>query len=285
MALNPRKVQLAGLLRRLRLSDAAIAAQGRVRRHVRAVYYHDIRPETAAAFERQIAWLAQRYRAVDRTDLRGLLDGHWPHDRPGLLVSFDDGLRGHAEIAAPLLEKYGLCGWFFLPGAFLDCPVDAQAAWAAANQIVTRPEAWPDPRVAMTWAQARALQERHVIGCHTWHHVRQTAGLDPHEVEAEIPTAKRRLEARLGRPVESFCWVGGEEETYSAQSARAIRDAGFEFAFMTNTAPIRPGANPLQLQRTHLSTRFSMDVVRLQLSGLMDGLYLGRRRRVNRVTR
>jgi hypothetical protein len=63
-----------------------------------------------------------------------------------------------------------------------------------------------------------------------------------------------------------------------------IREAGFEIAFMTNNAPIRPHADLLQLQRTNVEARHDPRFVRLSLSGLYDLLYLPKRRRVNRLT-
>jgi peptidoglycan/xylan/chitin deacetylase (PgdA/CDA1 family) len=285
VALNPKKIALARLMGGLGLSALSVFTQTRFKQHIRAVYYHDVQPSTVASFEAQVRYYAQRYHPVGLDDLRGLLDGHWPHDRPGLIISFDDGLRGQAELAAPILARYGFVGWFFVPGGFVSCPADGQQAYAAAHQIDTDAGQWPDARVAMTWAQVRALDQTHVVGCHTWHHVRQTDTLSAAQVQAEISEAKARLEAELGHDVASFGWVGGEEYAYSAASAAAVRDAGFEFAFMTNSAVIHRRSNPLQLHRSHVEASFSMDLMRFQLSGVMDALYLPQRRRVVTLTR
>ena len=82
----------------------------------------------------------------------------------------------------------------------------------------------------------------------------------------------------------ALCWVGGAEHTYSAEAAQLIREAGYAAAFMTNNRVIRPGDNMLQLQRTNVEMHYPMSLVRFQLSGFMDALYLAKRRRVVQLT-
>jgi hypothetical protein len=53
---------------------------------------------------------------------------------------------------------------------------------------------------------------------------------------------------------------------------------------MTNNFVNRPDTHPLQLQRTNIESENPLWLVKFQLSGLMDLLYLGKRRRVNRLT-
>ncbi len=48
---------------------------------------------------------------------------------------------------------------------------------------------------------------------------------------------------------------------------------------------VNVGGEPLQIQRTNLEAAWPLDVVRFQLSGVMDALYAPKRRRVNRLTR
>jgi len=64
-----------------------------------------------------------------------------------------------------------------------------------------------------------------------------------------------------------------------------IRRAGYRFSFMTNNAPLRPGDDPLHIQRTNVEAGWSLDVLRFQLSGVMDLAYAPKRRRVDRLTR
>ena len=260
------------------------AQRGALGPHIRSVNYHDVPPARAADFERQLRLYARYFEPVGMAELQALREGRWNHQRPGLILSFDDGLRSHAEVVAPALERHGFTGWFFVPVGFVDTPEEAQLAYARERSLSAPVGAREGERVAMSWEQLRAIDRRHVVGCHTWHHRRLEASLDPDELEREIPAAKRRLEERLGHRVEVFAWVGGEEWAYSAAAARAIRQAGFSSAFMTNNAVIRPQTDPLQLQRTNVEADYPLHLTRFQLCGFLDLTYTPKRRRVNRLT-
>ena len=139
--------------------------------------------------------------------------------------------------------------------------------------------------IAMSWDQLRELAKHHVVGCHTCNHRRLAATLNEAAFTQEILGAKQRLEEVLGCEVPVFAWVGGEEWSYSRQAAQAIVEAGFKVSFMSNSSLIRPGANLLQLQRTHIECSWYDYIVRFQLSGFMDLVYTAKRRRVNRLTK
>jgi peptidoglycan/xylan/chitin deacetylase (PgdA/CDA1 family) len=253
-------------------------------RHVRALNYHDVPPSQAAAFAAQLRFYRERFVPVGHAQLGRLLAGEWPHERPGLILSFDDGLRSHADVCAPLLERHGFPGWFMVPVGFVDAPAAAQRAFADEHGIHASDE-YGDGRLAMTVDDVRALDARgHVIGCHTDLHVRLSDALTDAELEREIARAKARLEQMLGHDADVFAWVGGEEWSYSRRAARAIGAAGFRFGFMTNHAVVVPGQDPLQLQRSHVEASFPPHLVRFHMSGFMDLVYAPKRRRVNRLT-
>ncbi|MFN2399733.1 MAG: polysaccharide deacetylase family protein [Gemmatimonadaceae bacterium] len=231
----------------------------------RAINYHDIAESEAAAFESQLRYYSAHFEPMGYPDLIALLNGAWRGRRPGLILSFDDGLRSHAEIVAPLLERYGFPGWFFIPVGLL-----------GSRQNSTD---------HMTVEDLRLLAGRHVIGCHTISHVRLSRELSPEVLEREIVGGKRELETALGgAPVDVFCWVGGEEWSYSSEAARLVKRAGYKFSFMTNNAVIRCGDDPLQLQRTNIEARDPLWLVRFQISGVLDLMYSAKRARVNRLT-
>lgn len=254
------------------------------RAHIRAVNYHGTPRRFAASFEAQLAYYRDSFDPVGLDDLDRLLAGEpWRRKRPGLILSFDDGLRSNYEIARPALEKHGFVGWFFVPAALVsgEVLISSDAARAAA---IHPDEAYADGRQTMTWDELRDLSHDHVVGCHTRTHRHMRAGLSEEVVRDEVVAAKAILERELGRAVDVFCWVGGEEWAYSAAAARAVAAAGYRFSFMTNNAVITRGTDRLQLQRTNIEADWPLDVVRFQLSGLMDLLYLPKRRRVNRLT-
>ena len=252
--------------------------------HARAINYHAAHPEHMENFGAQVAWYARHFVPVGMRELLDLQQGVWPHARPGLIVSFDDGLREPYDHAVPILERHGFRAWFFVPTAFVDTPPDEQRVFAERHEI-TLPAPSDAPRIALGWDEIRDLDRRgHVIGSHTCTHRRMKASLLPAAVRGELFASKQILEEQLGHEVPVFCWVGGEEEDYSADAAAAIRDAGYRIAFQTHSRPIRPGANLLQIQRTNIEAWDPLALVRFQLSGFMDLFSSGRRRRVERLT-
>jgi hypothetical protein len=122
------------------------------------------------------------------------------------------------------------------------------------------------------------------MGSHTQTHCRLSPDVSKEVLVAEIHGSKKILEETLGHEIHSFCWVGGEEFTYSKQASELVKNA-YKFGFMTNSDAIRPGTNPLQLQRTNIEAENPLSLVRFQLSGAMDIAYTPKRRRVNRLTR
>jgi len=84
--------------------------------------------------------------------------------------------------------------------------------------------------------------------------------------------------------VDAFCWVGGEEWSYSSSAAAVIRHAGYRLSFMTNNLPVRQGSNPLQIQRTNIEAWNPTEIVAFQLNGILDFVYTRKRQRVNLLT-
>ena len=166
---------------------------------------------------------------------------------------------------------------------FVETPKEIQADFARSHQIQYADE-YADGRAAMSLHEVRELSKRHVVGCHTHTHYRFGSDSTPAELAYEITDAKRHMEEVLGRDVAVFCWVGGEEKAYTHEAAQLISRSGFQYSFMTNNAVIRPETDPLQLQRTNIEAGNPLWLTRFQLSGFMDLLYTGKRRRVNRLT-
>jgi len=261
---------------------------GRLRRrcgpnYIRVLAYHSVGENTLESFRRQLEWLARRFESVDSGKLAAFLSGDWSYPRPGLIVSFDDALLDNYRVAAPALEAAGLRGWFFVPTDFpgLAGP-EAELAFCGRGELKLPPAYREGERLAMSWDEIRELAARgHEIGCHTASHLRLRESVAGERLEAEIPRAKGRLEAELGREAASFAWVGGEADTYSSGAFAAVKRAGFRYAFTTLSAPLRPDEEPLLIHRTVLDPDLNFELFKFKVSGFSDLVHAGTRREVS----
>lgn len=253
--------------------------------YIRAINYHATPAATAENFEQQLAFYAQHFSPVSMADLDQFLRLHrWHKDRPGLIISFDDGSYSNYSVAAPVLEKYGFHGWFFVPVDFVETPPSEQAHFASTHQIGADPTSSPDGRVAMSWDELRDLDRRqHIIGCHSRSHRRMSADLPESALEYEICSGKAALEAALGHTCECYCWVGGEERTYTTAAARMIRRAGYKYSFTTNSCPITRAANAHRLERNNVESAWPLSLASFELCGFQDVRYAPKRARVART--
>ena len=190
------------------------------------------------------------------------------------------------QLVLPLLEKYKFTGWFFVPVQFVDTEDSSQIAFAESHNISICEHNFNDQRRAMTWDELRQIINRgHEVGSHTLNHTRLGSNIEEDELVKEIFHSKSRLEEELKQVVDVFCWVGGEEFSYSKSAAKMIRQANYRLSFMTNNLPLRFKDNPLQIQRTNIEAWYSLQLVKFQLNGILDLIYLPKRHRVNSLTR
>jgi peptidoglycan/xylan/chitin deacetylase (PgdA/CDA1 family) len=250
-------------------------------RYVRVLAYHSVGLNTLGAFKRQLAWLASRYEGVDAERLAAFRSGVWDCPRPGLILSFDDGLLDNYRVAAPALEAAGFKGWFFIPTLLPGLSAEAEERFCAAGELTLPAEQRADERIAMSWDEIRDLAGRgHEIGCHTASHCRLREGLEPGRLEAEIGGAKRAIEKGLGRDCRSFAFVGGEADTYSSAAYAAVRGSGFRYAFTTLSAPLLPGNEALLIHRTVLDPGMDFELFKFKVSGFSDLVHARARGRI-----
>ena len=216
--------------------------------YIRAVNYHSTPINNSAILEEHLRFYSNHYTPVSLHDLSIFFkEKKWKKRNPGLIISFDDGYLSNYTVAKPLLEKYGFIGWFFVP----------------TDRIVVNELKGRD---MINWNELKDLGKRHVVGSHTKTHCRLKGTLTRHKMEEEIVLSKCMLQERLKKEIVVFCWVGGEEWSYSSLAAQIIFEAGYHFSFMTNSAPITINTSNLQLQRTNIESSWPLEDVKLSLS-------------------
>ncbi len=253
--------------------------------YIRAINYHGTPRDRAGNFEQQLDFYARHYTPVSLADLDKFFQlKRWDKKRPGLIVSFDDGLSSNYTVAAPILEKYGFYGWFFVPADFIAAPATEQPGFADAHHIWKESYSSQTEREAMSWAELRDLDRRqHIIGCHTRSHLRMTPGLQDSVLEYEICAGKAVLEEELGHACACYAWVGGEEWSYTSAAARMIRKAGYKYSFTTNACPITRWADPHRLGRNNVESAWPLSLASFELCGFQDLRFTPKRRRVAHI--
>jgi peptidoglycan/xylan/chitin deacetylase (PgdA/CDA1 family) len=235
-----------------------------------------VQPDEAEMFERQIKWYAKHFVNVGRKELEDLLAGRvrgW--ERPGILLTFDDGTQTHFDTVAPILEKYGFTGWFFVPSGLLNLGFEDPDDEFSRDGTRGR---------NLTIDQLNGLAERHVVGSHGVTHIRLAESVPAHTLGFEIRESRNQLQQILERDVDVFSWIGGEEWAYCETASELVRNT-YRFAFMGNSDVILPNTDPYQLSRSNIEAYFPLSLVRFQLSGIVDLYFTGRRRRVLHTTR
>ncbi len=170
----------------------------------------------ARVFERQLAFLAERYHVVATADLLDAVAARRRRRRFPVAVTFDDDLESHVGVAGRALSTARLPGTFFLTGRTLQEPSpfwwdDLQQALRAG---ALRPDALPELRPTLVQAAAAGG-------------VREAADL-ARAVELLEPSERARV-------ADSLRNAAGEPDDrgLSAAAVRELARSGFAIGFHT----------------------------------------------------
>lgn len=201
-------------------------------RYIRVLNYHSTPAGGGPGLERELEHLAERFDPVALEDLDRLFDtGRWGKSRPGVLPVFYEGYRNNAEVAAPILDRVGLTGWFMVVTGFVDCPVEHQEAFARSHWIGLVDEDLRGERLAMTWDDVADLSRRHVVTPHTASHEGLDTLTTPADLWREVAEPKARMDAVTGRSAPAFTWLHGSSYGRSPTHDAAVRAAGYRYLF------------------------------------------------------
>ena len=195
-------------------------------------------------FERHLAYL-QRYgystATVDEiyqinAGLVPPLHGRW------ISLTFDDGYQDFADVAWPLLKRYGFKASVFLATDH----VGGRAHWDSEYG-----EAAP----LMSWGTIRRLQKEGVcFGSHSCTHRRLTS-LSAADVAREAGVSREILAAELGIAPKGFCYPYTD---FSPDVIDAVKAAGYSYAVAGNV-PRDLVRNPYALRRTEIRDDDDLD--------------------------
>ena len=142
-----------------------------------------------------------------------------------VIISFDDSRVEHSTIAAPVLEKYGFRGVFFI-------------------MTITY-----NKRNYMTKEQIALLaQSGHTIGLHSWDHTMVTKYKDASDWQKQLIEPKEKLEKIIDRKVEYWAYPNGVYDNKGAEELSKY----FKLSFTLFSK--RDSDFPLQTVRRILAT-------------------------------
>jgi peptidoglycan/xylan/chitin deacetylase (PgdA/CDA1 family) len=183
-------------------------------------------------FQLQMAWLHDHgYHTISQLQLFQALEEGKPLPEKPIVLTFDDGYRGIATVAAPIMSQFGFVG----------------TAYVITDRIAESRKTAP---TWLTWPQLRILEQRGWdIGSHTVSHTEI-----PHmSADAAMKTLRQSrfaLERHLGHPVQWFCYPAG---SVNQASVELVRKAGYVLATTTKEGDTLSARDPLQLERIRVS--------------------------------
>ncbi len=227
---------------------------------MRILFYHrvsDDRDELAVSprrFREQMELLSgEGFRVTDIVEIADLLDeGDTPARTVGL--SFDDGFLDVAESALPVLEALGFRATVFVSTGI----TDGSATFA-----------WYDRQPPLIgWNDIAALDRGGTLRfeAHTVTHPNLLA-VDDETSRREIADSKSSLEARLGRPVEAFCYPAG---LFGERERQFVIDAGFRLGASCEPGINLPGTDRFALRRRQIDSRDRLLDFRAKVGGGHD---------------
>jgi peptidoglycan/xylan/chitin deacetylase (PgdA/CDA1 family) len=200
-----------------------LSSREALRLRIPVLLYHRVDTEAKSQWRRfcvspqnfadQMRWLAHRgFTTIHLGQLLSYYQNDSPIPSNPVVITFDDGYFCNYSRAFPILQRYG-----FSATVFLACNLLRHDA-AAPNEGRAGFLSWPEILTMQS-----AGWEFHSHGLDH----RGMTELTRDEQIAEIGISRQRLTARLGRPVEFFCYPFSQ---FNAEVQKVVRSCGYRGA-------------------------------------------------------
>lgn len=192
--------------------------------------YHDILPKKEVSWDVTPEELEEHFQLLKSEGVTPIsIDDLMVHLRTGtplpekpVVLTFDDGYKGHYEYVYPLLKKYGYPAVFSI---YTD----------GITNNTGRPKA--------TWEQIREMAKDPLvtISAHSVTHPLDLTKLPDEQLQKEVVESKKTLELYLGIPIHYFTYPVGK---YDERVAQLVASSGYQMALtMSDTDERYAGAS------------------------------------------
>lgn len=236
--------------------------------------YHSVgsdRPASlpAALFAKHLAHLQQR------TDIEIL---NWRHiqsldaSKRQALITFDDGYLDNYEIAAPVLDRVGAKGLFFVTTAFLEGDIDITENFK--NYKGLPPMRWDHV--------CELLESGHAVGLHGHSH-RNFAAMSFAEAQDEMARSAHIFQTRTGVQANTFAYPFGQYAQRRPDIFEICAELQIKYIFTTDnrTADLslltEQSTSPVLIPRLRVDAYDSGDTVGSKVRGAWNHVAAGQR--------
>jgi peptidoglycan/xylan/chitin deacetylase (PgdA/CDA1 family) len=195
------------------------------------------------------------YRTISLEEAAGFIESKNSPVYKAVVITFDDGFKNIHTHAYPILQKFGFTATVFLVADFLGTDNN----WSENKDILSSPLLGLDDIVAMPNLS---------YGSHTLSH-RYLTRLSESEVADEIVSSRKKLQDKLGIPIQSFCYPYGD---YNESIVQMVRQAGYISACSTRKGNRHSLKERFFLKRIPV-TEITLKKFRYRLSSLYDWEY------------
>jgi peptidoglycan/xylan/chitin deacetylase (PgdA/CDA1 family) len=207
-------------------------------------YHH-----TVDELEAHLDWLGANCTPVGLADFARWKRGEWQPRKPPILLTFDDGFRNNAALAAPLLIKKGFPALFFIVSGYID---GARVLWP--DEVFARVLAWTGTSLHDPNGAARVVPQsqeaRRTLALTMVELCKRCADDRRREFMAYVARETPQCNPLLDLDVQAFMtW----------DEVRALSAAGFDLGSHTVTHPILSNLEPEQLREELLGSRAAIE--------------------------
>jgi len=169
-----------------------------------------------------------------------------------LLLTFDDGWRDNAEVAAPLLAKHGFVATLFVASDLLER--DRAAGYLSPDELAALARAGVFEIQAHSASHALLANDG---GRLTWFGERgpgEDEATQRTRIAADLKRCRARLAELTGRAPEFLAWPGGGASRAGLDVA--LRESGFRATFLTEQWAPEVEPSPTAIPRTFFSQQW-----------------------------